>query len=233
MKHEIAIIGGGPSGSTAAIWLAEFGFDVCLLEKKMFPRDILCGEFLLEKFSNLKELNLTSDFLKLKPNPINNFKVADESGLQASSSLNFQAYGLKRSTFDNFLLQHAKSKGAVIYQPYEVTEIKRNNKDYHVYLKTSSSEMKIAANYLIAAYGKRNPMDAKLNRKFVAYKSRLNGVKYHVSKMMLKNLRDDQIQIFTADGIYCGVNSVNDDQVAFCFLEDRQKNTLSACGDFN
>ena len=79
----------------------------------------------------------------------------------------------------------------------------------------------IKCRYVAAAYGKRNYLDTKINRKFVSYKSNLDGIKYHVSKKLLRNVNNDQIQIFTADGIYCGVNSVSNEEATFCFLEDR------------
>jgi len=222
MQHEIAVIGGGPSGSTAAIYLAEFGFDVCLIEKKIFPREILCGEFLSrEVVNNLKELNLFSSFLNLKPNPISSFAMFYDKK-EISTQLDFQAYGLKRSGFDNLLLMNAKARGVKIYQPYVVSEIIKENNSYKLCLQSSAQSSQIInSQYVIAAYGKRNHLDAKLKRKFVSYKSNLNGIKYHVNKKFLRNVKDDQIQIFSADGIYCGVNSVSNEEVTFCFLEDR------------
>jgi menaquinone-9 beta-reductase len=221
MRHEISIIGGGPAGSTAAIYLADFGFDVCLIEKKVFPRDILCGEFLSrEVVKNLKELNLFDNFLKLNPNPISSFNLIDDDSKEIFAQLSFQAFGLKRSTFDNLLLSCVKEKGVSVYQPYEVTEIIKENEGYLLSLKSSKRHSDtISSRYIIAAYGKRNHLDTKLNRKFVSYKSNLDGIKYHVPKKFLRKFRDDQIQIFAADEIYCGVNSVNDDEVTFCFLK--------------
>lgn len=221
-QHEIAVIGGGPSGSTAAIYLAEYGFDVCLIEKKIFPREILCGEFLSrEVVNNLKEMNLFSTFLDMKPNPINSFAMYDDKN-EISTQLDFQAYGLKRSAFDNLLLTSAKAKGVKVYQPYEVFEIIKEGNGYKLNLKSSAhSSQMISSQYVVAAYGKRNSLDAKLKRKFISYRSNRDGIKYHVNKKYLKNVKDDQIQIFAADGIYCGVNSVSEDEVTFCFLEDR------------
>lgn len=222
MQHEIAIIGGGPSGSTAAVYLANFGFDVCLIEKKIFPREILCGEFLSrEVVKNLKELNLFNNFLNLNPNPMSSFAMFYDKK-EISTQLDFQAYGLKRSAFDNLLLMNAKAKGVKVYQPYEVSEIIKENNNYKLSLKSSvNSSQMINSRYVIAAYGKRNHLDAKLNRKFISYKSNLDGIKYHVNKKFLRNVNDDQIQIFTANGIYCGVNSVSNEEATFCFLEDR------------
>ena len=40
----ILVVGGGPSGSSCAYWLAEAGWDVALVEKKQFPRAKTCGD---------------------------------------------------------------------------------------------------------------------------------------------------------------------------------------------
>ena len=223
MKHEIAIIGAGPSGSTAAILLAQFGFDVCLIEKRSFPRDILCGEFLSHEVTeNLKQLNLFNNFLLLKPNAINSFAMYDDKN-EISTNLDFQAYGMKRSIFDNFLLTCAKERQVIIYQPCEVSEIVKVDGMYKLRLKSAVYPVQeIESKYVIAAYGKRNHLDAKLNRKFATHKSNLDGIKYHINKKFLRNVSDHQIQIYSVDGIYCGVNSVSNDEVTFCFLEDRR-----------
>jgi geranylgeranyl reductase family protein len=40
----VLVVGGGPSGSSCAYWLAEAGWDVALVEKKEFPREKTCGD---------------------------------------------------------------------------------------------------------------------------------------------------------------------------------------------
>eukprot|EP01133_Synstelium_polycarpum_P014511 gene14511-17128_t len=42
--YDVACVGAGPSGSTAAYYLAREGRKVALLEKKKFPRDKFCGD---------------------------------------------------------------------------------------------------------------------------------------------------------------------------------------------
>ena len=44
-KFDLAVIGGGPAGTSAAITAARLGFDVLLLEAGSFPRNKVCGEF--------------------------------------------------------------------------------------------------------------------------------------------------------------------------------------------
>jgi geranylgeranyl reductase family protein len=41
---DVIVVGAGPSGSTAAYYLAQAGLDVLLLEKSRFPRDKVCGD---------------------------------------------------------------------------------------------------------------------------------------------------------------------------------------------
>ncbi len=40
----ILVVGGGPAGSSAALWLARAGHDVTLVEAKEYPRDKTCGD---------------------------------------------------------------------------------------------------------------------------------------------------------------------------------------------
>ncbi len=43
-RCDVLIIGGGPSGSSCAYWLAKGGWDVVVVEKKVFPREKTCGD---------------------------------------------------------------------------------------------------------------------------------------------------------------------------------------------
>src|SRR5208337_650206 len=45
-SYDAIIVGGGPSGSTAAVILAQAGWRVAVIEKAKFPRRKVCGEFI-------------------------------------------------------------------------------------------------------------------------------------------------------------------------------------------
>ncbi|MFA3783573.1 NAD(P)/FAD-dependent oxidoreductase [Melioribacteraceae bacterium 4301-Me] len=226
---DIAIIGGGPAGSSAAFYLSKLGFDVCIFEKKEFPRETICGEFLsLEVIAFLKETELFNSFLQLKPNLINKVKVYDQNSV-LGTNLYFTAYGIKRGKFDMFLLRRAADYCTKVFQPAEVKSIEINSADnYSVLFEYNKKLLKITAKEVIAAYGKRNVLDKHLNRKFVSSKSRLNGVKFHISKERLSSYNQNTISIFIADDIYCGINCVDDEMATICFLKNDLLRTISA-----
>lgn len=43
MKYDVAVIGAGPAGATAARFLSQSGLTVALVEKEDLPRDKPCG----------------------------------------------------------------------------------------------------------------------------------------------------------------------------------------------
>jgi len=53
--HDVVVVGGGPSGSACAYWLADAGWDVTLVEKKHFPRVKTCGDGLTPR--SVRQLN--------------------------------------------------------------------------------------------------------------------------------------------------------------------------------
>jgi geranylgeranyl reductase family protein len=46
LDADVVVVGAGPAGAATATWLARAGLDVLLVEKKAFPRDKVCGDFL-------------------------------------------------------------------------------------------------------------------------------------------------------------------------------------------
>ena len=39
MKRQVVVVGAGPTGSTAAFYLAKAGLDVLLVDQEVWPRD--------------------------------------------------------------------------------------------------------------------------------------------------------------------------------------------------
>jgi menaquinone-9 beta-reductase len=222
-EFDVGIIGGGPSGSFTALLLASEGYNVCLFEKKSFPRETLCGEFLSYEVSNhLKDAGLFEKFLLLNPNKITSFRLVTTDNQSVVTDLKFTAFGLRRSVFDNFLLEEAAAKGVTVYQPYAVTSVKRNGDQFILSADTkrnAGAEVKVKR--LIGAYGKTNPIDRLLKRGFSEASTPYNGIKIHLPAELFKQQVKNEIQIYTSHDLYCGVNGVDNGLVTICFLEKR------------
>lgn len=223
-ETDILIIGGGPAGSTTSLYLSQLGYDITIVEKKKFPRETLCGEFLSREVTEvLKELNIYNEFLSLKPNHLKSFRAIDDSGIELNSDLNFDAYAMKRSVFDSFLLDNAQMQKVKIIQPATVLAISRSKSSFTSEIEDEFGEtFQIISKLVIGAYGKQNLLDKKLERNFINKKTFLNGVKFHLPVKLLNECFSDEIRIYTDDGLYCGMNQVNDSDITVCFLENRK-----------
>ena len=228
MDYDVIIIGGGPAGSVAGINLARAGLNTAIIERKLFPRETLCGEFLsVEVTEHLKELGLFEEFISLNPNKISSFEFITSNNKRFNTLLPFTGYALKRSIFDSFLLNEAKRAGAKIFQPASLQAVKRENKTFLSVIKTETGSESFTSRFVIGAYGKSNILDKKLNRKFLEYQSGYNGIKFHLMKSQIPNIDDTCINIFSGNGIYCGINTVSRDEVTVCFLEKKNKSDES------
>lgn len=62
-RNKICIVGAGPAGATAALFLAQKGIPCTLIDKSSFPRDKVCGDACSGKVSwVLRKLNLDTSF---------------------------------------------------------------------------------------------------------------------------------------------------------------------------
>src|SRR5437868_7163320 len=120
--YDVAIIGGGPAGSTAAALLARAGRRVVVFEREKFPRFHI-GESLLPFSMNaftrlgLHEKILRAGFMKKFGGEISG--ACSETGVKfyfkdGYRSKTDHSYQVTRGDFDKLLLDHAFECGAEV-----------------------------------------------------------------------------------------------------------------------
>ena len=129
--YDVAIIGGGPAGSTAAALLARAGRRVILFEREKFPRFHI-GESLLpfsmKAFTRLglNEKFLNAGFIKKYGGEImgacsdTGTKFYFKDGYRSQTD---HAYQVTRSDFDKLLLDHAAESGAEVHEQTVVSNV--------------------------------------------------------------------------------------------------------------
>lgn len=175
---DVAIIGGGPAGSVAAITLAQAGRSVLVVERREFPRFHI-GEsmtpYMIAVFERLKVL----DRLKEKNYPIK--KGAEfifRNGGFWRVPLASQGPGrpdwtvqVTRSTFDELLIEHAKDNGAKVLMNANVTSVLMDDADERVVgiqYEAGGTVRTTRAKYVIDAAGRPSKLAQKFNlRKWI------------------------------------------------------------------
>lgn len=206
---QIAIIGGGLAGLTAAIHLCKTGKSVVLFEKNTYPKHKVCGEFISnEVLPYFKELGLNIE--SLQPTHIHKTSISINSGKSISANLPLGGFGISRYHLDNYLYNTAKEFGCkIIHQ--QVNEIDFSDDLFTIQTENNESFL---ANVVFGAFGKRSNLDIKLHRNFIQKKSPWLGVKAHYKG----DFPNDLVELHNFEGGYCGVSKVENDIINICYL---------------
>ncbi len=189
MIYDLIIVGGGPAGSSAALFARKANLKTLLIEKDKFPRDKICGDALSGKtVAALKKLNLLDTMEPLPkyeakgvifsaPNG-NSVPITFRSSLSEHTGLS--GYVCKRMDFDNYLFEHARQSTERTLENFTPTKLYRDAEGImHLQgIKNgSSNEQEFMARMVIGADGYKS---------FVA---RQLGFYSHESAHMLVALR--------------------------------------------
>jgi flavin-dependent dehydrogenase len=127
---DVLVIGGGPSGSTAAALLAERGIDVVLLEKEHHPRFHVGESLLPRNMQVLDRLGVRDRVAAMGVHKPGAEFVLDETGQSTKfdfgNSLNKRytfAYQVRRAQFDEMLFETARERGARALMGMRVTDV--------------------------------------------------------------------------------------------------------------
>ena len=165
MTFDVIIIGGGPSGCSAAIQLAGRGYRVALLEQKNYPTHKLCGEFLsTEVRAMLGRLGVLESILQADARPIGRAVFSSSKDGSFAVGLPGQALGLSRNTLDFLLFLRARELGARCVDGAAVHDIAG---DLNAGFEVSTRTQRYRGRMVIGAFGKRSRRDGALDRTFL------------------------------------------------------------------
>jgi len=219
MKHfDVAIIGAGPAGSSAAIQLAATGYSVALLDKEQFPREKLCGDFLNPvNWPMLRELKMEREILARSHEKVTTFHFTSFSGEEAEVPLptskdgTIFGLGLRRFDLDYVLLKKAESEGAVDFQECKLIELKRESQSWLLRFDRAGMIEELQARVLIGADGRNSWVAHHLGLADpAAMQGRSVGFQF---RLKCTNRSTGKVEIHVFPGGYAGVVGLDGDTV--------------------
>jgi choline dehydrogenase-like flavoprotein len=208
---ETIIIGGGPSGTSAACVLASAGHDVVLLERSSSPHHKVCGEFLsIETQAILSQLGI--DLLAHGAVPID-FVGIHVGRNQTTSRLPFRALSLSRRALDQALLHRAKVLGADVRRGFAVQGVSR---EADIWTVRCADGAALQARNLILATGKHGLRGVNDSRD-----TSLVGLKMHLRGVQRAAL-NRRVDLFMLDRSYVGLELVENNTANLCLVMARE-----------
>lgn len=163
IKTDILIIGAGPAGATASLFLAKMGIPHTIVDAAVFPRDKVCGDGLdLKVVRVLRHLDpdiVTNELFENQSfTPCWGTRFFTQNGKTADfvyypapgAALPYPLFWTaKRLCFDDFLVKKFDNRYGDFRQGVKVDRIERAGKGWRVFAR----ELEIHASLLIGADG--------------------------------------------------------------------------------
>jgi geranylgeranyl reductase family protein len=227
MEHfDVAIVGAGPAGSSAAIALARKGYSVALLDKEQFPREKLCGDFLNPiNCPLLRELEIEREILARTHEKVTIFRFTSFSGEEAEVPLpdseNGTLFGLgvRRFDLDYVLIEKARSLGVTVRDGWKLKELKREPNGWRLKAGKSETLEDLAVAMLIGADGRNSwvahhlgmTASAAMQGRAIGFQLRLRSSDAFAGK----------VEIHLFPGGYAGVVGLGDNTLNLCLAVDK------------
>ena len=126
ITSDVVIIGAGPAGSATALFLAQLGYAVTLLDRAAFPRDKPCGEYLTPGAVNIlrDEIGVLPALMAAGAARLTRETVVPHSSHSFSGAT--KALACPRVVTDNVLRDAAEAAGAQIIEGVNIRRILRD-----------------------------------------------------------------------------------------------------------
>ncbi len=176
IETEVAIVGAGPAGNSAALFLAKEGVPHLLFDKTMFPRDKVCGDGLSGKVVHLLQ--------EIDPRLVEKMAHAPDKFL-GSWGVRFVApsgkdllvpyndpdgapdyapgFVARRYDFDHFLVEQLDARWTDRRFGYALQDVSRENGVVRLVFSKDGRQVVCRARLVIAADGERSLIARKVN----------------------------------------------------------------------
>ncbi len=212
---DAIVVGGGPGGSIASMYLKRAGLDVLMIDKATFPRDKICGDAQGRKLATiLRDLGIYEEYLKIPGVQIYGIRLSSPKGVEIEMDLIDRKTGTpgfvhRRMDLDNFLFQSAKNAYQVpAMEGVNVLDIVFDDDGSISQLKCQAldkSEFSLRAKMYIGADGANSLFARKLNlsnppEHFIvalrAYYKNVEGMNDKIELHLLPNLVPGYFWVF-------------------------------------
>lgn len=186
---DVAVIGGGPAGSSMGAYLAKAGVNCVVLEGELFPRPHV-GESLVPASTRVfKELGFLEQ-MELNKFPrkygaawttagnVPSGYADDLNGLEPDCHADIRfserqqpgvdqnyTYHVDRGKFDNLLLQHAHKLGSAVYEGVRVRHVDFSEQCPRVQFQMGNKNMDVAVRMVVDASGRQTVLGNQLRLK--------------------------------------------------------------------
>jgi menaquinone-9 beta-reductase len=211
---DVAIIGGGPAGSSCAAFCALAGLRAVVVERERFPREKVCGDCLNPScWPVLERLGLARRVLDLPHSKLTSVEFIAIDGHKVVVALPTGDDGelsVKRGLFDDLLLRRAGELGARVRGETTVATLAHDG-DWKI--ETADHET-FCARALIGADG-RNSTVARLRNLLPRPARERVALQAHIP--LPRNFGSRIVLQFLPEG-YCGQAPVNETELNLCLV---------------
>ena len=212
---DVAIVGGGPAGSTLAALLAGRGFHVALIDRDCFPRDKLCGEFL--SYDALPIVDALGVLGQIDAHGAPRVACCRIVGTRRTYDFGFPhaARGVSRLLLDDLLVRAAVARGAELLEGWTAAQIANDV----VTIERDGESRTLRPRVLAGAWGRWGRFDQQLGRAFVRDRSHRNfGFKRHYRPQPATRNPQPIIELYSFNRGYLGASPVENGVTNICGL---------------
>ena len=219
---DVAVIGAGLGGTSAAVALARRGYKVAILEAGKAGRHKVCGEFVSpESLRTFARLSVISDIEKAGAISVSHARILTSQRIGALMQLPESGFALSRQKLDALMWRACAENGVAQMENTRVGIIEELENGYRLGLGACKAiERTIEARFVVDASGRNSRISTAIEaktlakaRRFVGFKTHLRGARVPIG----------EVQMFPFRGGYCGLVGIGGGLVNACLLASYER----------